>query len=358
MGFNVDTVLKEVKRVNLSLNKLESNLKISEGILESTDDAEELKKLLLKRTEGSDVGAILARIIDPIPVLCDPEIPVLERLEVTLGLPAFQNLTLCNKKSILDSILGQTKLGRVLLKVNDEFNFISKKDIATLDNITRLASSLKDGPLLKIAAGLLAPSYGTTEGDRLNELVTSFTISKNDEEAEIAMMENIVEQSMRIGALGIFKSLDAKFKTKEQKHEVYLRAFAYAADYSRLEIIDRILDYVGVPAIRARHPNAIRRVLMGYRFPEKIGDNASPTNDDYQTQLVDLLNRIDVNWDTIQVGTRRVSNLNILRKVSDDARDLFMIGDIYDVAAAVALTHDIELLPTIVRNRHGNVLLS
>lgn len=356
MGFSVDTVLKEVKKISLSTSKLESSLKTAQNRLSAESIGNELEKQIRKRTETNDIASMLGRLTNPLPVPCDPEKDVLERLQDALGAAAYQNLTKCNQKSILDSIFGQSKIGRVLLKINDEFNLIDKKDIATLDNMLAALNTLKDGPLLLIAAGLLSASHGSTDGPRApNENSTSTVIEKNDEEAELALMENIIEQSLRIGAVGMLAALEGKFKTVEQKKELYIRAFGYAADHSRLDIITTILDFTGVTVIRARHPNAVKRILQSYKFSDVVGENKTPTNTDYHNELTSLLTRIDPNWDTITVGSRRISNLDVMRNISDDARDLFMVGDDYDVVVSLSLTHEIEHLSTVIRNRHGNI---
>lgn len=167
----------------------------------------------------------------------------------------------------------------------------------------------------------------------VNKLIDSYNGIKGAKEAVFDRVRDFpAELSMRLavldqaGRLGLTDLMDHIIKNGDKGHEQYYHValidqFDSALGSGDLNIIDKMVAQLGAVTVVTRYPDAIQRILRGYRHPVKNTAAQWPTE---LVQMKATLTSIDARWEfNSRVTNVNLINLNVFNGASDDTVDLF-----------------------------------
>lgn len=168
----------------------------------------------------------------------------------------------------------------------------------------------------------------------LNSISGNSTLAKAlDMQAQFAVLGTMME---RISAFRIPGAIDAildKIQSDKDKKAFLLENVEKAIRNSDMETVQKTIDVCGAKAIMARVPNAPRLILTFYRFQKTTG---AVNFGVLRTQLIGILNTLNVNWHRYSRNGVLISNLEVYTYSAPDALDLLRGHPDHRIAATIA----------------------
>ena len=173
------------------------------------------------------------------------------------------------------------------------------------------------------AVNKLIDSYNGIKGakEQLFDRVRDFP-------AELSMRLSILDQA---GRFGLTDLMDHIIKSDDQDNSQYYHValidqFDTALGTGDLSIIDKMVAQLGRVTVITRYPDAVQRILRGYRHPAK---NTAAKWPEELVKMKATLTSIDPRWEYNPRITVDLINLNVFAGASDDTVDLFRTDNHY-----------------------------
>lgn len=166
----------------------------------------------------------------------------------------------------------------------------------------------------------------------VNQLIDSYNGIKSAKEslfervrdipAELSMRLSILDQAGRFGLTDLINRI---IKSDDNGNSYYYHValidqFDTALGSGNLDIINDMVSSLGVVTVLTRYPDAVQRILRGYRHPTTITAAQWPGQ---RVKLLATLNSIDPRWEYNHRAPGDLINLNAFNGASDATVELF-----------------------------------
>lgn len=124
---------------------------------------------------------------------------------------------------------------------------------------------------------------------------------------------------------------------------------------SNMGLITKVIDTVGVPKFLSENPNGVNDILQSY----DIGaDTLLATYSTKRTELLGVLDSIDVNWDKVSRNGELVPNLGAYAGMSDSAKKLLTMGEPHLTNALVAEHFEASTPKMVINTLYPNAYIA
>lgn len=214
---------------------------------------------------------------------------------------------------------------------------------------------LNNHPKVKVLYGAVS---GIRNGADLNtakgvaEMVNSITGDSElakvlDMESQFAAIGSVMSKATKLKIPGLIDRIIDHFSPEDRPAFVLTNALQIILD-GDLSAINRMITLAGAQAVLANVPNAVELVLMSYHFPLSAPEPTTVL----ANELVDVLNRLDVNWAQYKRNNVLVSNTENFVYASAHAKKLLMLLPAYQVQTMIAATYPKASLLDIARGQY------
>lgn len=169
-----------------------------------------------------------------------------------------------------------------------------------------------------------------------------------DMESQFSAMGNVmtIANFWNVPSL-VDKAID-HFDDDDDKRKFAIANAPAAINSGGLYMINKITEIAGIGAVISNVPQAISRILSGYRLPAGLKEMTS-----IEAQLlVDTLSSLNPNWFQYQRNGVWVSNLEPFQVASADAIKAFKLLGLYTVEIAIAKTYPKTNLIALSKKRY------
>lgn len=151
-----------------------------------------------------------------------------------------------------------------------------------------------------------------------------------DSTAQMAFLGSMMEYATDWGLTDTVQTIMNKFDVgsteRDYLEEVLTTSFSAACVTGDLDNLQTIVDNTGPQKLLANYPTAISMVLTGFQFRAGTTPDTHPT---LLVKLLQVLTRIDPNWDTVVRNNTAVSRLEPFLTASPDSKTLFSYDTTY-----------------------------
>lgn len=215
---------------------------------------------------------------------------------------------------------------------------------------------LDANPKLKViynAVDVIKTADNLDNAKGVASLLTSLT--GNSELAKVLDMESQFSAMGNVMTIANFwnvpslvdKAID-HFDDDDDKRKFAIANAPAAINSGGLYMINKITEIAGIGAVISNVPQAISRILSGYRLPAGLKEMTS-----IEAQLfVDTLSSLNPNWFQYQRNGVWVSNLEPFQVASADAIKAFKLLGLYTVEIAIAKTYPKTNLIALSKKRY------
>lgn len=147
-----------------------------------------------------------------------------------------------------------------------------------------------------------------------------------DIESQMAVVDMVIKKALELGIPQAIDKIIDHIEDEKQRDEMILRNLRSAILYSDLETVDWAIDQVGAAGVFARVPDAITLIITFYRFKPETRTNQYTS---LLNQLINLLVRLDANWDKFNRDGTLIRNLEPFSYMSEDAKVIFATNNTY-----------------------------
>lgn len=179
-----------------------------------------------------------------------------------------------------------------------------------------------------------------------------------DATAKMAFLGSLAEYATSWGLTDTVQTIMNKFEVgsteRDYLEQVLTTSFSAACVTGDLDNLQTIVDNTGPQKLLASYPTAISMVLTGFQF------RAGTTADQYPELLVKLLQvltRIDPNWDTVVRNNTAVTRLEPFLTASPDSRTLFSYDDTYWNLCLMAPSYPPQDAKAIVKTFYPDIAI-
>lgn len=154
-----------------------------------------------------------------------------------------------------------------------------------------------------------------------------------DQVGEVTMLSTVSNYAVEAGMPDLLDEMVKASSSSTVARGVMSNVSGTAINSGDLRAVQKVTSVLGGSALKAQHPDVVKRVGSSYRLP------AGSTKADHATQgteLVTTLSSIDPQWDTTLQGGTRVSNLGAFSSMSPDARTVLATVPTYQNELALA----------------------
>lgn len=181
---------------------------------------------------------------------------------------------------------------------------------------------------------LIKGDYSSAKG--LSDLLIGITGNQNissmfDATAQFALLNEMINTARVFALPEVYDTALAQIKEEDDKRAFVLQAVPAAASSADVAFLNKAIDLSSITAIKSLNPLIAEQLVAGYRRKEM---DTNPTVE--VVEFLNLLNRIEPNWDNIQVGTFNAANLELYSKASSDLSDTFLLMPAHSTNAAIA----------------------
>ena len=157
-----------------------------------------------------------------------------------------------------------------------------------------------------------------------------------DFSSEIAFLKVMNDEMVSLGHPGILDVIDERLNRDPSgnlRKDYYVATWDTYVRGSRVDQLRKILESIEPSVIMGYHPGTVRTLLSKYTFPSV----ANPSRyDELRTELLEVLNKLDINWGKYRRGSDWVWDLDAFSTMSTDATKLLQTEDLYRDPIAVA----------------------
>lgn len=216
----------------------------------------------------------------------------------------------------LTNLVGDTKIGGLDVKNIIQAAGSSYKDAMAMYNLVQNGDWKSFNGIVNSLQNVLGGVARTPLGDMLNKFV--------DIQATSAFIGSLARYAMKIGHSPLVQKISELFQNKRHGREAFNAGVYGAAVNSDLSMLDILIGFNGSDNIMTNNPLAIRWILSHYKID---GLYTSDKIVEYRNRLIDILDRLDANWDkTIQHGVV-VTKLEPFNWATKDALQLLKYED-------------------------------
>lgn len=269
------------------------------------------------------------------------------------GIKSLENAIANPDQATLDMVGDVTEL-----LMTGDVDRIKAEGLSMLsNNIGRLMDDVAPGLLQRVTDGVVAVKDKVLEAIPLNAIISSGEeMLKSIESIELvkgmnALLDevkdsalvtgtvNLLSQSTMLGEmaalsieLGIAEFVDpwVDMAHESVKDVVWSRVGAAAIFNSDLDTLNKALDNNGSMFLDRYVGNPVTGLLKTYRY------KAEDTLDDSFGLLRDTLEKIDLKWDTREIGGVDRINLDVFKDLSEDAKIVMATNPVYRPVAQTA----------------------
>lgn len=213
----------------------------------------------------------------------------------------------------------------------------SSPKLKVLYDANTVIKSAKDINDAKGVASLLTSLSGNSELAKVLDM-----------ESQFATMSSIMQVADEWNAPELIDKTVDFFEDINDKYDFSMKNIKKAIKEGSMKSLRRIRDVVGAEAIMQTTPQAIYRILAGYRIPSSM----KTLTLDEANHLNDLLNSLNPNWFQYQRNGVWISNLEPFQVASADAVKVFKLLGLYTVEIAIAKTYPKTNLIALSKKRY------
>ena len=142
-----------------------------------------------------------------------------------------------------------------------------------------------------------------------------------DLQAEAAWLGALVSKAQQLGVPSLIEKLQRKIKDSKQFRRDLTQNLRYNASSGDTKMLSLITQILEGKSIIKEHPDFIQLYLSAYKFPE---DYKYEKMDEYRDEVLNILYRVDENWDRVEFDNDWIYKTEPWVKASKDAKLLFM----------------------------------
>ncbi len=211
---------------------------------------------------------------------------------------------------------------------------------------------LNDNPKLKVVyngVSLIRDSKDTDSAKGLVSLANSIAGNSElakvlDMETQFAVMGNLLATASIFGVPQVIDTVLDKLDNDEEKAALLLDNTNSALSSGDVVLLSKILDFNSSDLVQTKSGGSVKSLLSNYRYPVGFDKTNITSYTNALTELVTLLNRLDVHWDGYSRNGVYVSNIEAFSVCSEDAYNLFIRDPIYKDRALISKTYTEESL--------------
>ena len=236
----------------------------------------------------------------PLEVDCDKEGTSSERIETSIGVDAANSLSECTTIDVVASLEAAKKTKSGAVVIAGIKHYVDSKDLTTALRISKMYDQLPDinSKQAGRAAGFL------------------------DIEAELALVDRISSESLRIGVPDMGQTLADNASEPTITKRIWLGQLRQSCIRSYMGNIQSAIDECGVTACISKVPDAVSLILQYYQY-------RGNTNGLYAelTKVKGILNQLSPGWHITESEGVTSHSLDPFLSMSSDAKDLFLLDD-------------------------------
>lgn len=203
----------------------------------------------------------------------------------------------------------------VIKNTKNTYNMVKSNGEKVVDGFKQIGNDIKDAFTYDSVSDFLntlnSVMPGIAEGLQLQGMGE-----------EIFLISDIVKTAVHLNVGPLIDSLVDEIKDDKVKKAVIVSNISSGVYSSNVDFLNKALEILGPGAVKAASPTIVSDLLSSYK----------PTNKDLPLQeqtneLLNLLSRIDNNWDKINRDGELVYNIDAFNKVSPYVRSLFLVSD-------------------------------
>lgn len=166
--------------------------------------------------------------------------------------------------------------------------------------------------------------------------------------AEATLMATVFREAIDMRVPDAISAMLEKSKSEQASYYALQSNIVVAANMSDLQTLDQMVTTLGAERVRLDCPDAVSRVLSGYRFAE--GTTVADYPDRFN-ELNAVCAKVDVNWGYVQRGDERLTSTASFVQLSADARTLLSnAGPFQDIIQMGSSYPSIDLVAGIKAN--------
>ena len=141
-----------------------------------------------------------------------------------------------------------------------------------------------------------------------------------DLQAEAAWLGAIVSKAQQMGIPELIKKIQGKIKDAKAYRRQLAMNVRYNASSGDTRMLDLVTQVLEGKSILAENPDFIELYLANYKLPESYEVSKF---DEYRNKVLDILYRVDTNWDKVAFNNEWVYKTSPWIKASKDVHLLF-----------------------------------
>lgn len=230
---------------------------------------------------------------------------------------------------------------------------------STYGKLDDLNAMMRGDFLGDIDGGSWSAAWGTSVKSA-NDLVDSFnSIKRQGEEtltrfkdapAELALRLSMLEEAGRMGLTDMMKKIGITIKDDGSYGDYYYHVALIdqmdtALSNGNLDIIDQMVAELGIVTVLNRYPDAVQRILRGYRFPS---DKTYKDYPECRVRLLKTLNSINPRWEfNPLVANKDVISLTVFYGASESTQEAFRTDINYNRRIQIAKRYTSMSVPMV-----------
>lgn len=169
-----------------------------------------------------------------------------------------------------------------------------------------------------------------------------------DLQAEAAWIGAIVNKAQELGVPSIIEKIRGKVKDAQAYRRSLARNVRYSASSGDTKMLDLITQILEGKSILGENPDFIELYLSKYRLPEKYEVSKF---DEYRNKVLDILYRVDTNWDKTVFNNKWIYKLSPWTKASEDVKLLFR-GTEWEESYLIASSYPSQPIESLLRQQY------
>lgn len=169
-----------------------------------------------------------------------------------------------------------------------------------------------------------------------------------DLQAEAAWLGALVSKAQQLGVPSLIQKLQRKIKDSQQFRRDLTRNLRYNASSGDTKMLSLITQILEGKSIIKEHPDFIQLYLSAYKFPE---DYKYEKMDEYRDEVLNILYRVDENWDRVAFGNDWIYKTEPWVKASKDAKLLF-VGTKWEESILLAPSYPSQTMVSLLKNQY------
>ena len=169
-----------------------------------------------------------------------------------------------------------------------------------------------------------------------------------DLQAEAAWLGALVSKAQQLGVPSLIEKLQRKIKDSKQFRRDLTQNLRYNASSGDTKMLSLITQILEGKSIIKEHPDFIQLYLSAYKFPE---DYKYEKMDEYRDEVLNILYRVDENWDRVEFDNDWIYKTEPWVKASKDAKLLFMETK-WEESILLAPSHPSQTMVSLLKSQY------